>query len=136
VFANVNIEQVMLMDPDVIFLGYFGDHPGPERLFAAPEWGAVRAVRDKRVYLMPIHSFYNWPIDVAILATWMRNLLEPAVQRSTVRDALRQTYRDIYQYDLNNDEIDRALVLEENKASDGYGRFCKSNSAILVAHAC
>src|SRR5262249_45986100 len=46
VFASVNVEQVMLMDPDVIFLGYFGDHPGPEKLFGAPEWGAVRAVRN------------------------------------------------------------------------------------------
>jgi ABC-type Fe3+-hydroxamate transport system substrate-binding protein len=34
-FASVNIEQVLLMDPDVIFLGYFGDHPGPEKLFAS-----------------------------------------------------------------------------------------------------
>ncbi len=123
VFASINIEQALLMDPDVIFLGHFGDHPGPEKLFSAPEWRAMRAVRDRRVYLMPIHSFYNWPIDITILVAWMRDLLEPALQRSKVQDELRQTYRDVYGHDFDDDDIAHALVLEENKASDGYGRF-------------
>ncbi|WP_333879045.1 ABC transporter substrate-binding protein [Methylobacter sp.] len=122
-FPLGDVEQIMKMDPDVILIGYeIGSKTGPGHLFEAPEWQGVRAVRDRRVYLMPVHSFYNWPVDIALLAGWMQEVFYPGAAKTT-RLAFKDAYRDVYRYSLSDHEIDRALFIEENGKSEGYGRF-------------
>ena len=52
----VSVEQVMLYDPDAILVkeeAFF------KRIFLDSRWGRIRAVREKKVYLIPSQPF-NW----------------------------------------------------------------------------
>ncbi|HOD74503.1 MAG TPA: ABC transporter substrate-binding protein [Syntrophorhabdaceae bacterium] len=75
---KVSMEQVLLYDPEVIlvfeplfFKGIFSD----------PRWRQIRAVKERKVYLIPRQPF-NWfdrpPSFMRLLGlTWLTNLLHP-----------------------------------------------------------
>ncbi|GAB1715823.1 MAG: hypothetical protein NTAFB05_08650 [Nitrobacter sp.] len=122
---QINVEEVMKKDPDVILLGPVGNTGRPSQLYASMLWKGVRAVNEKRVYIMPIHSFYNWPIDIPIVMTWLEELLGPqsAARDNRTRDLFSETYREVFHYEPTSEEIDRALWLRENMSSAHYSRF-------------
>ena len=53
---NLNIEEVMSWDPDVIFAK---DKESYDIVTTSPTWSSLRAVRNKKVYLIP-QAPYNW----------------------------------------------------------------------------
>lgn len=75
---KISMEQLLLYDPQVILVKEktFFDH-----IFLDPRWQNLRAVRDKRVYLIPYEPF-NWfdrpPSFMRILGIkWLLHLLHP-----------------------------------------------------------
>ncbi len=75
---KISMEQLLLYDPQVILVKEktFFDH-----VFLDPRWQNLRAVREKRVYLIPYEPF-NWfdrpPSFMRILGIkWLLNLLHP-----------------------------------------------------------
>lgn len=88
---KISLEQIMLYNPDVIFVmeGAFY-----RKVFADPRWQQIKAVRDKKVYLIPNQPF-NWfdrpPSFMRLLgAKWVANLLYP--DRYKV-DMIKETQR-------------------------------------------
>lgn len=75
---RISIEQVMAADPEVILAmnREFVDH-----VYTNPEWRSIRAVKNKRVYLIPSAPF-NWftrpPSFMRLLgAMWVAHVLYP-----------------------------------------------------------
>ncbi len=121
----VNVEEIYRLNPNVILLGHIGNNDGvvPADLYEEKQWAALDAVRNRRVYLLPIHSFYNWPVDAPLLVEWMRDTLHPDDYPAAIRSSYRRTYDELYHYNLSESEIDKALFVAENRASAGYDRF-------------
>lgn len=74
----VSLEQVFLYDPDVILVK---ERAAFARILSEPRWRDLRAVRDKKVFLIP-HVPFNWfdrpPSFMRILgAQWLTQLLHP-----------------------------------------------------------
>ncbi|MDD2465892.1 MAG: ABC transporter substrate-binding protein [Desulfobulbus sp.] len=75
---KISMEQLLLYDPQVILVkekAFF------TRIFTDPRWHHLRAIRDKRVYLIPYEPF-NWfdrpPSFMRLLGIkWLLNLLHP-----------------------------------------------------------
>jgi iron complex transport system substrate-binding protein len=100
-WQNVDIEQVLLWDPEVIFIAPYGK-VFPEDLFADPVWRAVRAVREGRVYKMPrVFAPWDVPTPESFLGLlWMAAKLHPELGIDVVAEA-RAFYRDFYGYELS-----------------------------------
>ncbi len=103
---SVNIEEVYLLNPDVILLGHIGNYDGvsPIDFYNESQWSALNAVRHRRVYLLPNHSFYNWLVDAPLLIAWMRETLHPDNYRPTIRATYRRTFEELYHYNLSDSE--------------------------------
>lgn len=120
----VSVEQILAWDPDVILLGNF-DTAMPADLYADPRLRDVAAVRQRRVYRMPLGG-YRWDPpnqESALTWTWLADLLHPAPAGTGLRGDMRDWYRFLYGFDLADDDIDRILFLKENGASAGYQAF-------------
>lgn len=119
-------EVILRLDPDFIVMRAFTDEDVPKRLYDDPQWQALRAVRQRRVYLMPLISspLLNVPVDETLLLTWLAEVLHPSLPHM-IRAAYRGIYARTYRYDLSDDEIDEALFLKENAGSAGYERFAR-----------
>jgi iron complex transport system substrate-binding protein len=90
----VSLEQVMLYDPDVILVKepvFF------TQVFSDPRWQRVKAVKEKKVYLIPYEPF-NWfdrpPSFMRLLgAKWLANLLYPDRYRVSMVKETQEFFR-------------------------------------------
>lgn len=125
--GGVDLEQLLLLDPDIILLNSGPAEDFPRDIYARPEWQSLRAVRDRRVYKMPVYSYINAvvnaPAEDPLLLLWMAELFYPGQMPRGLRDEFREIYKNIYHYDITEEEIDRAIFLRENLGSAGYERF-------------
>jgi len=121
--GNTDFEQIYRLDPEVIILPYYDGGPIPQTLYSDRFWRPIRAVRDHRVYLTPVHFSDNIAVDEPLLLTWLAEIFHPNSMPHMTRAAYWQAYAQVYHYDLTDDEIDHALFFEENGASAGYERF-------------
>lgn len=119
---SVTYEQVLTWDPQVILLGTF-DPAKPEDLYGDPRWQAVSAVRERRVYRMPLGG-YRWDPpsqESALTWTWVAALLHPQRLRADLRADMAEWYRFLYGHELTAADGDEILNLAANARSAGYG---------------
>jgi iron complex transport system substrate-binding protein len=121
---SVTLEQVLAWNPEVILLGNF-DTAMPADVYRDPRFADVAAVKNRRVYRMPLGG-YRWdpPSQESALAwTWLLAILHPDKAVAELRDDMRTWYRLLYAHELTDDEIDAILFVKENAQSAGYARF-------------
>lgn len=124
--ADVTFEQVLAWNPDVVLLGGF-DGALPAHLYADPKWRALKAVRERRVYKMPMGG-YRWdpPSHESPLGwRWLDALLYPDGQPGELRRELRELYRTLYALEPSDAQIDRILQADANAASIHHERFAR-----------
>lgn len=103
---EVNLEQILIWDPDVIVIAPYGPVT-PEDVLSDPDWQAISAVRAGRVYKMPrVISAMDTPVPESLLGVvWMTDLLySDLVPLDLAREAER-FYSTYYDYELTDEEI-------------------------------
>ena len=113
--SPVSLEQVMLWDPEVIFITYFYDSESSSfaQIMNDRDWRDIRAVRDRRVYEIPNYPF-NWvdrppAVNRLIGIRWMANLLYPDIYPLDFRTEVQRFYSLFYHYRLSEEETDKLL---------------------------
>ena len=122
--TTVTIEQVLTWNPQVILLGNF-DAAMPGDIYAYPRWQGVDAVKNRRVYKVPLGG-YRWDPpsqESALMWIWLAGLLQPDREPANLRVAMRDWFGFLYQHDLGDDEIDGILFAAQNRQSAGYDRY-------------
>lgn len=72
--ADVSVEQIVIWNPDVIFIWGNAGYT-PQDILQHPQWRYVRAVKDGRVYKAPEWS--TWSPRLAPVALWMAKKIYP-----------------------------------------------------------
>lgn len=105
---DVNLEQVVLWDPDVIFVPTYGGAT-VEAITGSEEWQIVRAVQEGRVYQLPqFISPWDTPLPDSILGIiWMAGVLHPSALDLDCAAEVLTFYHQFYEY---------AMPLEEAQA--------------------
>ncbi|WP_454632599.1 ABC transporter substrate-binding protein [Bradyrhizobium cenepequi] len=122
--SSITIEQVLTWNPQVILLGNF-DPEMPSDLYNDPRWQGVDAVKNHRVYRMPLGG-YRWDPpshESALSWLWLAGLLQPERMREDLRKTMRDWFGFLYNHELTDEEIDGILFVKENAASVGYERY-------------
>jgi iron complex transport system substrate-binding protein len=129
-----NIEDLLRLDPDVLLLvPEPGEDSSPARFMARPEYRSLRAVKNRRVYTAPMYSLSNLFLEEPLLLDWLAEIFYPDVTPLQLRAKYKQTFLELFQYQLSDDEIDRAIYVEENLQSQDYERFTRQ--ALLTQNA-
>ncbi|MCD4685823.1 MAG: ABC transporter substrate-binding protein, partial [Anaerolineae bacterium] len=105
---DVNLEQVLVWNPDVIFVPTYGG-ANVEAFTEPDEWGIIPAVEAGHVYQLPSFiSPWDTPLPDSILGImWMAEILYP---EQIDLDCLAQTeyfYNTFYGYAISADETQR-----------------------------
>jgi len=107
---KISMEQIILYDPMVILVkekAFF------ETIFTDPRWKNLRAVRDKRVYLIPSMPF-NWfdrpPSFMRLLGIkWLLNTLHPQRYPTDMKAETRAFYKLFLGVELNDEDVQTVL---------------------------
>ncbi len=119
-----NIEDLLRLDPDVLLLvPEPGEDSSPATLMSLPQYQSLRAVKNRRVYTAPMFSRSDLFLEEPLLLDWLAEMFYPGATPPRLRAMYKQTYLDLFQYRLSDDEIDRTIYLKENLQSNGYERF-------------
>jgi len=99
-WQDVDIEQLFLWDPEVIFIAPYGKVT-PEDLLNDPLWHGISAVRSRRVHKMPrVFAPWDIPTPESFLGLlWMATKLHPDIGIDVVAE-VKAFYREFYGYEL------------------------------------
>lgn len=105
---DVNLEQVLLWNPDVIFVPTYGGAT-VEAITESPEWAVIPAVENGEVYQLPqFISPWDTPLPDSILGImWMAETLYPEQIELDCEAETTYFYATFYDYDVSSDELQR-----------------------------
>ena len=111
---DVNMEQIYAWNPEIIFLTNFTEMQ-PEDLYnntiEGQDWSQVAAVQNKQVYKIPL-GIYRWfppSGDAPLMLKWLANINQPELFNYDMNEEIRTYYKDFYDYDVTDEEIDKIL---------------------------
>ncbi len=102
---EVNLEQILLWNPEVILIPPYGP-VRPDDLLEDPDWGAIDAVRTGRVHRMPrVIAPMDTPVPESLLGiVWMANLLYPNAVDLDLAAEVEHFYTVYYGFELTEAE--------------------------------
>ncbi len=104
---TVNLEQLLVWDPDVIVIPSYSAVE-PSDLASSPDWQAVRAVREHRVYRMPrVFGPMDTPVPESLLGVlWLANALHPGTLTLDLEVEVAAFYTTYYDYSLSSAQLE------------------------------
>lgn len=126
-FAVVSAEQIIRWDPEVILLNGFERKLSPKHVYDNKLLADVSAVKNKRVYKMPLGG-YRWdpPNQESPLTwLWLSMVLHPGKLDWPLRKEMDEKYRFIYGQGLSDDDIDGVLRMKMNGTAANYQVFSR-----------
>lgn len=104
---EVNLEQILLWNPDVIVIAPYGPVQ-PVDILENPDWQSLDAVRTGHVYRMPrLIAPMDTPVPESLLGiAWMANTFYPGLLSIDLAHEINLFYTKYYGLELTEDEID------------------------------
>ena len=121
----VNMEQVYAWDPELIFITNFTTAE-PEDLFentvGVYDWSGIQAVRDRRVYKMPLGMYrsYTPGADTPVTLLWMAKTAYP--EQFADIDILAETkayYKEVFGIELTEEQA-ASIFAPDAEAGSGF----------------
>lgn len=108
---KVNLEEIYRLDPEIIFITNFTPAM-PEDLLKSKLWQGINAVKNKRVYKIPLGS-YRWfaPAgEMSVFLKWLATKNQPEIFGNIdIKKELQKHFKEFYQLDLSATQIEKIL---------------------------
>ncbi len=122
-FRILNKEEIIVQNPDIILLSNF-DELTPSDFFNDKILKGVKAVKQKAIYKMPLGGdMWEPPTCESHLAWAWFSVLFSGQDHINLKDEMKNSYKLLYEYDLNDEEIAKILRFDLNGESKFYEFF-------------
>ncbi|MGB3484515.1 MAG: ABC transporter substrate-binding protein [Mycobacterium sp.] len=121
--ATIDTEQLLAWDPDILLLGNFGPMI-PADVYADPALNQLRAVRDRRVYKVPLGG-YRWDPpsqESPLMWSWLAGIVH-GTKAPGLRSEISRQYAFLYASEPDDGQLDVILQTSANAASSDYDNF-------------
>ncbi len=124
-FAEVGVEQIIAWDPEVILLNGFEAKLSPQDVYDNELLADVSAVKNRRVYKMPLGG-YRWdpPNQESPLTwLWLSMILHPDKFDWGMSERIDRNYQFIYGQGVTAEDIQNILRFDMNADAANYDIF-------------
>ncbi|MCD5410917.1 MAG: ABC transporter substrate-binding protein [Clostridiales bacterium] len=112
---NLDMEQIYALNPEVIFLSNFCE-ASPEDILnntiEGQDWSLIQAVKDGRVYRIPIGIYIWYPPsgDIPLMLKWMATKNYPEIFADiSIEKEISEFFQRFYGYELSDEHIRNIL---------------------------
>ncbi|MBB6174739.1 iron complex transport system substrate-binding protein [Nocardiopsis mwathae] len=122
-WATIDVEQLLEWDPDILLVGNFGPAT-PDAVYDDPALASLSAVRERRVYKVPLGG-YRWDPpsqESPLMWSWLAGLVHDSGAPG-LRQEVVDTYAFLYGAEPTDAQLDTILNAEANSGSRGYDEF-------------
>lgn len=111
--AIINMEQIYVWNPDVILITNFTPQTADDlynNTVGSYDWAPVKAVQNREVYKMPLGTYrsYTPGTDTPVTLYWIAQKVYPNLFADVdVEQEVKSYYKDMYNIDLTDDQINR-----------------------------
>lgn len=109
---KVGFEDILKIDPDIIYISNFTPHE-PKHLFERVEFKGIKAIKEGRVYKMPLASYrpHAPNLDLPVTLKFFAKTNHPYIFMDlNLRDEYKKHFKKFYNIDLNETQIDRIFA--------------------------
>lgn len=113
--ADVEMEQILLWNPDIIYIGNHTDLMPSDLLEnkqKGRDWSIVNAVKNRRVYKIPIGA-YRWDpsgVDPPLMIKWAAKIQYPEIFADLdMRNEVREFFKYVYKFELTDEMLGEIL---------------------------
>lgn len=124
-WLTVDPEQVLVWNPEVILLNGFEDDLSPADVYNNPLYADLPAVKNRRVYQLPLGG-YRWdpPNQESPLTwKWLAMNLHPDIAQWPLRQDIVDAYAWIYGQTPTDEQLDGILRIASHQNAAGYQKF-------------
>ena len=120
--AYTTLEQVYVWDPDLIICN---EASAFEDIKEDEKWAGLRAVREGKVYQIPIGTSrmgHPTSTETPLALLWLAELLYPGYFDIDIRDEIKGYFKDYYDYELSEELLDAIIEAKDmrtEKAKNG-----------------
>jgi len=128
-FVEVGPEQVIEWDPEVILLNGFEKKLSPQDVYDNPLFAELSAVKNRRVYKMPLGG-YRWdpPNQESPLTwLWLSMVLHPERFDWNLQARIDTNYKTMYGQGVTAENVKSILRFKMNKDAANYDIFSPEN---------
>lgn len=118
--ADVNMEQILEWNPDIVYIGNFTDiQPSDilENTLDGQDWSLVNAVKEGKVYKIPIGG-YRWDppgVETPLMIKWIAKIQHPELfEDMDMRQEVKEFYKEVYNFELTEDMLSEILDDTQN----------------------
>jgi iron complex transport system substrate-binding protein len=125
----INEEQLLTWDPDIILLNGFQSALSTDDIYANKNFAGVTAVKNRRVYKMPLGG-YRWDPpnqESPLMWKWLAMLAHPDTFNWDLRADIAKAYSFLYNQTPTEEDIDGVLRIPMNSSAANYARFVRTN---------
>lgn len=111
----VNMEQILKWNPEVIFITNFsGAQPEDlyENRFGGEDWSTIEAVKNKKVFKMPLGSYRTFTpgVDTPMTLLWTAKALYPEQFKDIdMGKEFKDYYKNLFNVDLTDEDVEQIL---------------------------
>ena len=119
-WQTASMEQILVWNPDIIYVGNFDDLTPREILnneIECQDWNSVSAVKNSRAYKVPLGG-YRWDPpnqESPLMWKWLLHVHHPDLFDYDLRQDITNFYLKFYEYELSGEQIDKILHCDMNK---------------------
>lgn len=121
-FINLDPEMLLMANPDMIWLFGFNFKLTPESIYDNPLYADVNAVKNRRIYKVPVGGDrWDPPNQEFPLGwEWFTRTAHPELLDGSIRDSIKAAYPMLYGKTPTDEQLDMILRVEINKNAADY----------------
>ncbi|MBR3994413.1 MAG: ABC transporter substrate-binding protein [Clostridia bacterium] len=117
--VNVNMEQIYQWNPECILITNFTTAT-PETLYNDPKWSGIDAVKNKRVYKMPLGMYrsYTCGVDTPVTLLWIAKTVYPDVfEDIDIIEETKKYYKEVFGVELTAKQAETIFSPSSNASA-------------------
>jgi len=119
-WRTIDLEQLLVWNPDIIVIPAYATELNPQDLFDNPILASLEAVKNKRVYKQPFFARTPDAPEIFLTSVWLAAVAHGAEFAPDFREEIGVTYQLIYGGELSDDQMNVILETESNAPAKDY----------------